>query len=194
MEFNNKSSIDLIVGPMFSGKTTELFRRLRIFLEADMKVLYINSVLDTRLFRIHNEITQQVLPSHATTDTLANILDIAKDYDVIGIDEAQFFDDLVEFSVEIAEKYSRKVIVAGLNSDFRREKFGKISDLLAVCDNITKLYPFCNICAKEKLLTPALFSKRISNIGDLISIGSLENYIPVCRKCYGTTTVATLFC
>jgi thymidine kinase len=181
---NNKSSIDIITGPMFSGKTTELVRRLTIFVEAGMSVLYINSTLDTRQFISHNKNISSLSMACATTDLLKNIIDIAKTYDVIGIDEAQFFDDLPEISIELAEKYSRKVIIAGLNSDFSREKFGKICDLIPICDNISKLYPFCNICAKKKILTPALFSKRTSDSRDKISIGAGDSYIPVCRICY----------
>ena len=181
---NNKSSIDIITGPMFSGKTTELVRRLTIFAEARMRVLYVTSTLDTRQFISHNKSVTASNMAVATTDLLANILDIAITYDVIGIDEAQFFDDLLEISVELAEKHSRKVIIAGLNSDFRREKFGKICDLVPVCDNITKLYPFCDTCAREKILTPALFSKRTTKSCDKISIGASDSYIPVCRSCY----------
>ena len=181
---NNKSSIDIITGPMFSGKTTELIRRLTIFVEAGMSVLYVNSILDTRQFISHNTNISLLNMACTTTDLLKNILDSAQSYDVIGIDEAQFFDDLLEISIELVEKYCRKVIIAGLNSDFRRDKFGKICDLLPICDNITKLYPFCDTCAKKKILTPALFSKRTSDSCDKISIGASDSYIPVCRSCY----------
>ena len=183
MDFNNKSSIDIITGPMFSGKTTELVRRLTIFVEAGMNVLYVNSILDTRQFISHNKHIRLNM-AHTTTDFLKNILEEAMMYDVIGIDEAQFFEDLAEISIELSEKYSRKVIIAGLNSDFRREKFGKICDLLPLCDTITKLYPFCDTCAKKKILNPALFSKRTSDSCDKISIGASDSYVPVCRSCY----------
>lgn len=181
---NNKSSIDIITGPMFSGKTTELLRRLTILKEAGLYVLYITSTLDTREFISHNKSIKELDMAYCKSHDLKSIISYASVFNVIGIDEAQFFDDLPEFCTEMAEKNGTKVIVAGLNSDFKREKFGKICDLLPVCDNITKLYPFCALCAKEKILTPALFSKRTVVSEEKVVIGDCHSYLPVCRKCY----------
>ncbi len=181
---NNKSCIDIITGPMFSGKTTELIRRLSIFREADMKVLYINSSLDTREFVSHNKCLKLGNIDCCNTYSLMGIVSFAKIFDVIGIDEAQFFEDLVELCVQLAEVHNVKVIVSGLNSDFKRQKFGNICDLLPVSDNITKLYPFCALCAKNKILTPALFSKRTIVSDEKIVIGDIHSYIPTCRECY----------
>lgn len=181
---NNKSCIDIITGPMFSGKTTELLRRLSIFHEAGMAVLYINSTLDTRESVSHNKSLKLGNIHCCNTYSLMGIVSFAKTFNVIGIDEAQFFEDLSEFCLQLAEIHNVKVIVSGLNSDFRRQKFGSICDLLPLCDNITKLYPFCAICAKSKILTPALFSKRTIVSEEKIVIGDITSYIPTCRECY----------
>lgn len=181
---NNKSCIDIITGPMFSGKTSELMRRLSIFMEAGMSVLYVNSALDTREFLSHNKTITAGNMHRLVTHTLMEIMSFSKIFSVVGIDEAQFFDDLPQYCIELAEKHGIKVIVAGLNSDFRREKFGKICDLIPLCDNITKLYPFCALCAKEKILTPALFSKRTIDSEEKIVIGDSHSYVPTCRECY----------
>ena len=187
--FNPKASIDIIIGPMFSGKTTELIRRLTIFREAGMKVLYINSALDTRsaMMSTHNKnLDLKDSVSAAKTTDLPSMMELIKDFDVIGIDEAQFFKDLKKCAVEMAERFDKKVIISGLNGDFKRESFGEINDLIPLCDNITKLYPFCLLCRHNDKLTPALFSKRIDNgEKDVICIGANDKYIPVCRECYG---------
>ena len=181
---NNKSCIDIITGPMFSGKTTELIRRLSIFNKAGLHVLYINSTIDTRDYISHNKSLNIGNIHHCVADNLMGSISFAKTFDVVGIDEAQFFDDLVEFSTCLADNHNVKVIVSGLNSDFRREKFGHICDLIPVCDNITKLFPFCAPCAKSKKITPALFSKRIVYSEKQIVIGDIQSYIPTCRECY----------
>ena len=185
---SNKPSIDIIFGPMFSGKTTELIRRLTIFAEAEMKVLYINSNLDTRgdLFSTHNK-TMTSIPTFIHTIKSSSLLlcmDTCISYDVIGIDESQFFCDLQQGCVQLAEIHQKKVIVAGLNGDFQRKPFGEINNLIPYCDNITKLYPFCKSCREIHELQCALFSKRINNYVETVQIGKDDIYLPVCRQCY----------
>jgi len=186
MEFNHKSGIDVITGPMFSGKSTELARRLVILGDANFKVVYVNSTLDTRQNVSHNKLFNSNLPFKSYK--VASLFEIQKDlmdYDVIGIDEAQFFTELYEFCIEMCEKNGKKVIVAGLNSDFRRQKFGQIMELLPVCDTVIKLSSFCKICANKANFVPALFSKRIDKTNNnSIAVGAGESYIPTCRECY----------
>ena len=188
---SNQSSLDIIFGPMFSGKTTELIRRLTIFVEADLKVLYVNSTLDSRddVFSTHNKNITSTLSKNIytiKTHSLTEILDKCTNYDVIGIDESQFFNDLKKGCIELVEKMAKKVIVAGLNGDYRRQSFGQIIDLIPFSDNITKLYPFCKPCRETNTLQCALFTKRIIQSSDesVIKIGSEDVYLPVCRKCY----------
>ena len=187
------SSLDIIFGPMFSGKTTELLRRLNICASAGLKVLYINSILDTRCgdkcFSSHNDSTQaSKLIEFKMTKNLKQIENEVNSYDVVGIDEAQFFTDLKDFVLEMVESKMKKVIVAGLNGDFERKPFGQINDLITFSDDVLKLHPFCFNCLKTTHLPHcverALFSKRLSKEKETILIGSENFYIPVCRKCY----------
>jgi len=187
--FSTNASIDLIIGPMFSGKTTELFRRLSICTDANFKVLYINSILDDRdlEFSSHNEtLKKNSKITFVKTNFLYEIAILANDFDVIGIDEAQFFPDIKYFSLNMCENHKKKLFISGLNGDFERHPFGQILDLVTYCDSITKLYSFCSICRKDKnLMIPALFTKRI-NVDSKVTIlvGKSEYYIPVCRNCY----------
>jgi thymidine kinase len=178
---------------MFSGKTSELVNRLNIFAVAGYKILYINSSVDSRetndnntSFSTHNVSITKMHENikQIKSKTLMNLLDIAT-YDVIGIDEAQFFDDLKDFCLMTCDVLKTKVVVAGLNGDFNRQTFGQINDLIPCCDTITKLYPFCVVCRDIRgEMTPALFSKRISKEKEKIIIGKEDKYIPVCRECY----------
>lgn len=193
MDFINANSctLDIIFGPMFSGKTTELMRRLNICAEANFQVAYINSHLDDRSsseFSTHNK---TLAPNNSIdfwkTKNLLSLVETMSYYDVIGIDEAQFFEDLTDFCLKMTETVGKKVIVAGLNGDFQRKPFGKINELITLCDSITKLSPFCQSCRKQKgTMKRALFSKRVVDSKELILVGKGETYIPVCRECYLT--------
>lgn len=181
-------SIDVIIGPMFSGKTTELHRRLNICVDAGYKVVYVNSSIDVRADNLstHNStLNKSDKIRYIKTDSLMDVVRDCNEGDVIGIDEAQFFPDLLEFCKEMCETFSKKVIVSGLNGDFKRQPFGKIMDLIPLCDTITKLNPFCMTCRSEKnVMRPALFSKRIVKEDDVVLVGGSSQYIPVCRSCY----------
>ena len=186
MEFNHKSGIDIITGPMFSGKTTELVRRLGILNSANFKVVYVNSTIDTRKNISHNSFFNGKLSIDSIrTESLFGV-DLM-DYDVIGIDEAQFFSDLYFYCLEMCERYGKKIIVSGLNSDFQRNKFGQIMELVPICDTVVTLASFCKESANKNQFIPALFSKRIDKCNqNSVSVGAGESYIPVCRICYFT--------
>ena len=181
-------SLELIIGPMFSGKTTELLRRLTTYNSIGKKCIYINSELDTREddnFSTHNPLIKEVnidsLKVKKIDDTL---LQNVNKYDVIGIDESQLFNGLLEGCVlKMIDVMEKIVIVSGLNGDYKRQKFGKILDLIPHCDSIIKLYPYCKSCGDNGVITKALFSKKISGDDSIIDVG-YNNYIPVCRKCY----------
>lgn len=184
-------SLDLIIGPMFSGKTTELIRRLNTFAAIGKKCLYINSNLDNREsknFSTHNPDLKSITKIHSKKlEHINNILFAhVINYDVIGIDEFQLFNNssnVVSNILHIVDKMNKKVIISGLNGDFKREKFGNIIDMIPHCDSIIKLYPYCSSCAKHNKIEKALFSKKITDNTDVVDIG-YDNYIPVCRKCY----------
>jgi thymidine kinase len=190
---SNTNSIDIIIGPMFSGKTTELVRRLTICAQAGLKVLVLNSSLDSRSAEVlschsNEKITfTSSLITSKKVQNLFEVVDLVENFNVIGIDEAQFFTDLIPFTLFCSEeKFQKKVIICGLNGDFERKSFGDILNLIPLCDNITKLSSFCQKCSlHRKVIVPALFSKRIdSDEKKTIVIGNNHQYIPVCRKCY----------
>ncbi len=187
-------SLELISGSMFSGKTTELLRRLLIDAEIGFKVAYINHKRDTRgagQFSTHNPLYKERLSGRTDIKFLSSgslrELEI-KEYDVIGIDEAQFFPDLASVVPGWVDTHHKKVIVAGLTGDFRRCKFGQLLDLEPMSDTYTKLKSYCQQCAKSKKVVDALFTHRIVPSTEQISVGGAESYIPVCRKCYNRLT------
>ena len=187
MEFNYKAGIDIITGPMFSGKSTELIRRLVILGEANFKVAYVNSTVDTRQKLSHNKVFNAGSIPFASykVEALYGIQQDLMAYDVIGIDEAQFFTELFEFCISMCERYNKKIIVSGLFSDFKRQRFGQLGELIHVCDTIVKLTSFCKLCANAGLFIPALFSKRIDKTNaNSICVGAEDAYIPTCRECY----------
>lgn len=183
---NLTPSLDLILAPMYAGKTSELIRRLIIFHEMEMKVLYINSNKDVRSkesFSTHNPTVGKIPFDNIKSENLKSI-DVSK-YDVLAVDEASFFDDLKETVLSWVEERKKIVLVAGLNGDFQRKPFGQINDLVPYCDTISKLTPFCFTCKKEKnIVTNALFTKRIVSSNEKILIGDKDFYIPVCRECF----------
>jgi len=188
-QFINYPTLDLIIGPMYSGKSTELIRRLTIFSEMKLKVLYINSKIDDRSdenFSTHSPILKSL--GNITSIKVQHLSELSNEidnYDIIGIDEAQFFENLEKFVINLVESKNKKVIIAGLSSDYKRENFGDIMPLVRCCDNITKLNPFCKICIENSnIIKPALFTKRITENDQIIVVGSKEVYIPTCRMCY----------
>ena len=176
---NIPPSIDLIIGPMFAGKTTELLRRLNIYVELGIPTLYVNSSLDSRsqlTFSTHNPLLKSI--DNIDSVKVEYLSEVQIDnYKVIGIDEAQFFTDLKKNVSSYVYK-GKKIIISGLNGDYQQKSFGDIIDLVPLCDSIDLLAPFCKQCTDN--LTPAPFTKRIDSDHNTISIDS--TYIPVCRK------------
>lgn len=171
--------IEVICGSMFSGKTEELIRRLRRAKIAHLKVEIFKPAVDVR----YDE--TQVISHDANTilstpiDNSQTILLMADGVDVVGIDEAQFFDPQVIHVCEALALKGTRVIIAGLDMDFQGKPFGPMPQLLAVADYITKLHAICVKCGNI-----ASFSYRKTNeIGQVI-LGEKESYEPRCRKCY----------
>lgn len=185
---NKCGYLDLIIGPMFSGKTEFLLRELNIFSIMGTSVLYVNHELDTRgeIFSSHNtSLSSSSITFHSKKlKTAKDILDYSNDYLVIGIDEAQFFEDLKDVVIELVEKRGKRVLVAGLSGTFKREKFGDLIDLIPLCDRVTKLSSCCNECAKNKKIKHAHFSYRTNLSKESVLIGAKQEYIPLCRECY----------
>nr|QBK84557.1 MAG: thymidine kinase [Pithovirus LCDPAC01] len=178
---------------MFSGKTTELRRILSVYSSGKAKTLYVNSSKDTRSsdeFSSHD--AQLKMPSSIMSIKVDKVADLfvlseLKAYEVIGIDEAQFYPDLFRSVMTLIEKHGKRMIVAGLTLDIKRDKFGFLSDLIPHADKCTKVYPYCSMCRDKNLFTEAIYTmlryKKIQG-NEQILIGGKETYIPVCRKCY----------
>lgn len=191
----NGGQLDIILGTMFSGKTTYILSKIAKIAELNYSILYINIEFDNRselIFSTHNPffdthvdfVKKESIKNNVQmikSKTLMN-LDITNK-DVVIIDESHFFDDLVEF-VNKSLDLNKYVIVAGLIADFKGNKFGKTIDLIPICSNIERLHAYCSECAKDKKCSIAVYSKKIVKCKKSIDIGGSDKYIPVCRFHY----------
>jgi len=171
--------IEVICGSMFSGKTEELIRRLRRARLAKQKVEIFKPKIDTRYSNV--DVVSHDANSILSTpvDSSQNILLLAADVDVVGIDEAQFFDPgIVDVCVILAGQGVR-VIVAGLDMDFKGKPFGPIPALMAVAEYVSKVHAICMECGSL-----ASFSHRLSDKDKLVVLGEKNEYEPLCRTCY----------
>lgn len=174
-----KGWIEVICGSMFSGKTEELIRRLNRAKIARQRVEIFKPAIDIRYSEdevvSHNESAIRSTP----VDTASNILLLTGDVDVIGIDEAQFFDmALVEVCNKLANMGIR-VIIAGLDMDFQGKPFGPIPNLMAIAEYVTKVHAICMRCGGL-----ANYSHRLSDQEKLVVLGEKNDYEPLCRECY----------
>jgi thymidine kinase len=178
-------SLNIIIGPMFSGKTTYLLNELNKFSSINLNCLYINSCKDSREdtnYSTHNPTIGNSGDISSVKCNNLNNVDIST-FDVIGIDEYGLFDNYNSLIIEWVEQKKKTVIVCGLNGDFLRRKFGYIIDLIPLANDVKVLNPYCQGCKDKSLISKAIFSKRITDDNNTISIGK-DNYKPVCRYCY----------
>ncbi len=172
--------IEAVVGSMFSGKTQELIRRLRLAAIARQKVQVFNSALDTRYAKDHivsHDLAK--VPSVAVSDAREILKVIDPDTQVVGIDEVQFFgENAVKVCEELAGQ-GRRVIVAGLDQDFRGEPFVVTSRLMAVAEFVTKNLAICAVCG-----SPANRSQRLTRTRRRIEVGAGDQYEARCRRCF----------
>lgn len=170
--------IEVICGSMFSGKTEELIRRLKRVAIANLKAEIFKPALDTRYDEIkivsHDE---NKVPSTPVGNS-QTILMLAQDVDVVGIDEAQFFDEGITLVCEQLALKGMRVIVAGLDMDYQGKPFGQMPNLLAVADYITKLHAICMKCGNI-----ANVSYRKVAGGKQVLLGEKDFYEPRCRVC-----------
>jgi thymidine kinase len=198
-------SLNVIVGGMYSGKTSRLIQEITRYADAstlsgdNAKPLLINNALDSRSIEtvISSHSSQfQGVSSRVDIISAKNLKDVdISNYHVIGVDEAQFFSDLFE-TVQVWLSQGKYIYCSGLNGDANQKHFGQIHMLLPICDNFEFLHAICQVCMEEKLkthsiLTPvdlqsmkASFSKRITSSESQIDIGASDKYIAVCRKHY----------
>lgn len=174
--------IEVICGSMFSGKTEELIRRLKRATIAQLNVHIFKPAIDVRYDKTkivsHNENAIASTPVENATQ----ILTLINNPDVVGIDEAQFFDEAIVAVCEQLTLKGIRVIIAGLDMDYLGKPFGQMPNLLAVADYITKLHAICVQCGNI-----AHISYRKTKQQNQVLLGEKELYEPRCRKCYNTT-------
>lgn len=172
-------SIEVVCGSMFSGKTEALIRRLNRARIAKLKVEIFSPKSDTRF--VENALVSHNANSIASTsvENASSILLLASDVNVVGIDEAQFFDaELPDVCNALANKGVR-VIVAGLDMDYKGRPFGPMPAMMAMADSVTKLQAVCVRCGN-----PAMYSYRLASSDSKILLGEKESYEPRCRACF----------
>lgn len=183
------SYLELFLGPMFSGKTTRLIQQYKLHKYIGKSVAVINYSGDTRysqesMLSSHDKVmipcimlnTLGELWNHEDHPHYAEV----RNADVIIINEGQFFEDLYEVVVQMVDMLRKTVYISGLDGDFQRNKFGRILDLIPLCDKITKLRSLCALCKNGNA---GIFSHRITEETQQVVIGS-DNYVPLCRECY----------
>lgn len=178
-ELHRPGRIEVVCGSMFSGKTEELIRRVKRAVFARQRVEIFKPSIDTRYSE--EEVVSHDRNSIRSTmvDTSASILLLASEIDVVGIDEAQFLDDgLPAVCNELANRGIR-VIVAGLDMDFKGVPFGPMPALCAIADDVTKVHAICMRCGSL-----AYVSHRLVNEEKRVLLGEKAQYEPLCRECY----------
>ena len=178
-------SIEVICGSMFSGKTEELIRRLKRAKFAKQNVQIFKPCIDVRYSE--DEVVSH--DSHSINSTPisspAKMLEISEDVQVVGIDEAQFFDESIIEVVQTLANRGVRVIIAGLDTDFLGKPFGPMPALMAVAEDIQKVHAICVRCG-----SPANHSHRLSKSAELVVLGETDIYEPLCRHCYNEAVKA----
>ncbi|TDH27909.1 thymidine kinase [Segetibacter sp. 3557_3] len=177
--------IEVICGSMFSGKTEELIRRLKRARIANLKVEIFKPAIDIRYNEMNVVSHDSNYIQSTPIDNSQTILLLANDVDIVGIDEAQFFDDEILHVCEVLALRGTRVIIAGLDMDYLGRPFGRMPGLLAIADFITKLHAICVVCGNL-----ANISYRKSAAEAQVVIGEMDIYEPRCRKCYNDAQVA----
>ncbi|EIT83858.1 thymidine kinase [Fictibacillus macauensis ZFHKF-1] len=178
--------VEVICGSMFSGKSEELIRRVRRAKYGKLNVQVFKPLIDNRYSEesvvSHNGTAVIAEPVGRSVDILKNV---SPNTEVVAIDEVQFFDeDVVEVVQTLADRGIR-VIVAGLDQDFRGEPFGRVPELMALSEDVTKLHAICMVCGSPASRTQRLIDGRPASYHDpIILVGASESYEPRCRHCH----------
>lgn len=172
-------SVEVICGSMFSGKTEELIRRLKRAQFAKQKVEIYKPCIDVRYSE--DQVVSHDSHSIPSTpiDSPASMLLLSSDVEVVGIDEAQFFDDTLVDVVQTLANRGIRVIIAGLDTDFLGKPFGPMPALMAIAEDIQKVHAICVRCG-----SPANHSHRLVKNDALVVLGEKDEYEPLCRHCY----------
>lgn len=178
-EFKRSGRIEVICGSMFSGKSEELIRRMKRAKFAKQNTEVFKPAIDTRYSDADVVSHDRNAINSTPVESSASILLLSSDIDVVGIDEAQFFDDgIIEVCNELANRGVR-VIVAGLDMDFRGIPFGPMPALCAIADDVTKVHAICVKCGSL-----AYVSHRLVANEKRVLLGEAEEYEPLCRECF----------
>ncbi len=178
--------LNLILGPMFSGKSTRLIQYIRRYKTLDKKMIVIKPNIDTR-YTLENELCTHDQEKYKcislSGDSLKLILEDPnyETSDIIIIEEGQFFKDLHDVVKGMLDNDNKRVYIAALNGDFNRNLFGDVNKLISFCDNIEFMQALCLDCKDG---TPGCFSKRLSNNQSQILVAAESEYKAVCRKHY----------
>lgn len=188
----NIGHLELYIGPMFSGKSTAVIRKITEMADVGFKVLYINHVKDERM----TEAQDNIITTHnsqykglsykvsAVKTSLLSSIDVDY-YDYIAIDEGQFFEDLYKAVTYWVNSLGKTVYIASLDGDFSKNKFGQVTDLIPDADKVKKLKAYCQLCQeKYNILRHAPFTGRIVQNTSQILVGSTDVYKAMCRKCH----------
>ena len=174
----NEGYLKLIIGPMYSGKTSSLIHIYNTY-RHHFNILVINHSEDVRYGK-QNMSTHDGIKIPCIFSSDLSCIENIQDYDMILINEGQFFSNLRRDVLSLVEQHKKHVYIAALDGDFKREPFGEILDLIPYCDKIKKIHALCRKCKNGK---PALFSHRLSKEKEVKVIGN-TNYESLCRKCY----------
>ncbi|MGN1210521.1 MAG: thymidine kinase [Candidatus Cryptobacteroides sp.] len=186
LEYAKKAgSIEVICGSMFSGKTEELIRRLKRAQFANQKVEIYKPAVDVRYS--DDQVVSHDAHSIPSTpiDSPASMLLLSSDVEVVGIDEAQFFDETIVEVVQTLADRGIRVIIAGLDTDFLGKPFGPMPALMAVAEDVQKVHAICVKCGSL-----ANHSHRLSRSSELVVLGEKDIYEPLCRHCYNDAIAA----
>ena len=171
--------IEVIAGCMFSGKTEELIRRIRRAQIARQEVAIFKPKLDTRYSADHIVSHSETKLLSTVVNSSADILRLAENAQVVGIDEGQFFDmGIVDVAEKLADR-GKRVIIAGLDQDYRGKPFEPMPQLLAVAEYITKTLAICVVCGN-----PADRTQRTTNASERVFVGAKDSYEARCRRCF----------
>ncbi len=175
-----RGGIEVICGCMFSGKTEELLRRIRRAELARLPVQLFKHAIDTRYTDGHVESHSSMRLPAIGAMTVSEIREkLNPQAWIIGIDEAQFYEPgIVDLVVDLANR-GRRIIIAGLDTDFRGKPFGPMPQLMAVADDVTKIQAVCMVCG-----SPATCTQRTTTSQDLVVVGATDSYEARCRQCF----------
>lgn len=180
-DYHNRTQgwIEVVCGSMFSGKTEELIRRLKRAKIAKMRVEIFKPGIDVR-YSEEDVVSHNANALHSTpVGSASEILFYSNEADVIGIDEAQFFDDELPNVCQQLADQGKRVIVAGLDMDFTGKPFGPMPTLMAIAEDVTKVHAICIGCGGL-----AQYSHRTIEGDKLVVLGETESYEPLCRECF----------